>query len=58
MGFTREHALHFATRRLWSWRREFGTESWWAERLGQAAIARGSDGLWPAITSRELDPLA
>jgi acyl-CoA dehydrogenase len=57
MGFTREHALHFATRRLWSWRREFGTESWWAERLGQAAIARGSASLWPAITSRELDPL-
>lgn len=58
MGFTREHALHFATRRLWSWRREFGTESWWAERLGRAAIARGSASLWPAITSRELDPLA
>ncbi len=58
MGFTREHALQFATRRLWSWRREFGTESWWAERLGQAAIERGSASLWPAITSRELDPLA
>lgn len=58
MGFTREHSLQFATRRLWSWRREFGTESWWAERLGQSAIRLGANGLWPAITARKLDPLA
>src|SRR5699024_8026443 len=24
MGFTREHSLQFTTRRLWSWRDEFG----------------------------------
>ena len=56
IGFTREHSLHFATRRLWAWRTEFGTDSWWAERLGRAAIAAGSDGFWPSLTNRNFAP--
>lgn len=52
IGFTREHALHFATRRLWAWREEFGSEAWWAERLGRAVISGGSAGFWPSITAR------
>jgi acyl-CoA dehydrogenase len=52
IGFTHEHALHFATRRLWAWREEFGSDAWWAERLGRAAIAAGSAGFWPALTAR------
>ena len=35
MGFTQEHPLHFATRRLWSWRDEFGHEAYWQERIGR-----------------------
>ncbi len=35
MGFTQEHPLHFATRRLWSWRDEFGHETFWQERIGR-----------------------
>src|SRR3546814_1067112 len=53
IGFTYEHALHFATRRLWSWRAEFGAESHWAELLGRAAIRRGADRLWPDLTARD-----
>ncbi len=29
IGFTYEHTLHHSTRRLWSWRDEFGTETDW-----------------------------
>jgi acyl-CoA dehydrogenase len=52
IGFTREHSLHYATRRLWAWRDQFGTESFWAERLGRQAIAAGAAGFWPALTQR------
>jgi acyl-CoA dehydrogenase len=51
IGITKEHSLHFATRRLWSWRAEFGSESFWAERLGRAACAAGAEPYWPAITA-------
>ena len=51
MGFTYEHSLHHATRRLWSWREEFGNEAVWATRLGRMVAARGADELWPFITA-------
>lgn len=51
IGFTHEHALHFHTRRLWSWREEFGGEAEWTRRLGEAVIAGGADDLWPTITA-------
>ena len=50
MGFTYEHSLHHATRRLWAWREEFGNETHWAARLGKMVAARGADALWPFIT--------
>ena len=53
IGFTFEHHLHFFTRRLWSWRGEFGAETEWAERLGRRAAARGPDKLWEDITARQ-----
>jgi acyl-CoA dehydrogenase len=52
IGFTYEHSLHFATRRLWSWRAEFGSESQWAHVLGRAVAARGADRLWADLTTR------
>lgn len=52
IGFTYEHALPFSTRRLWSWRAEFGSESRWAIRLGQRLAARGADQLWSDLTAR------
>jgi len=52
MGFTQEYSLHYATRRMWSWRDEFGNEAYWADRMGRAAIASGGDNLWPTLTAR------
>ncbi|HYE91625.1 MAG TPA: acyl-CoA dehydrogenase family protein [Terriglobales bacterium] len=52
IGFTYEHSLHFATRRLWSWRAEFGSESRWAVELGRRVAARGADNLWNDLTER------
>jgi acyl-CoA dehydrogenase len=54
IGFTQEHPLHFATRRLWAWREQFGSDAEWAQRLGRAAIRAGAAGFWPALTSRQL----
>ncbi len=51
MGFTREYSLHHSTRRLWSWRDDFGAESVWAMRLGKIATNAGARALWPALTA-------
>ncbi|WP_448203814.1 acyl-CoA dehydrogenase family protein [Azospirillum sp. sgz302134] len=51
IGFTQEHALHHLTRRLWSWREEFGGEAAWSRVIGQRVAAAGADGLWPLITA-------
>jgi len=51
IGFTLEHILHRYSRRLWSWRDDFGSESAWAVRLGQLVAAKGADELWPTITA-------
>lgn len=52
IGFTQEHMLHFATRRLWSWRGEDGSDAFWARLIGRAAIAGGGAGFWPGLTAR------
>jgi acyl-CoA dehydrogenase len=51
IGITKEHSLHFATRRLWSWRAEFGSDAYWAERLGRESCAAGADTYWPSVTA-------
>ena len=51
IGFTQEHRLHYSTRRLWSWRDEFGNEAFWARRLGGKIAAAGADQLWRGITA-------
>ena len=51
IGFTEEYPLHFVTRRLWSWRDEFGNEAEWNAVVGRAALLAGPDGLWPALTA-------
>ena len=43
MGFTHEHVLHHYTRRLWVWRRDFGSESFWGEKIGAAYAKAGPD---------------
>ena len=51
IGFTHEHRLHHLTRRLWSWRDEFGVESEWQQELGRLAASRGANGVWPLLTA-------
>lgn len=53
IGFTYEHILQFTTRRLWSWRAEFGVESRWAEEIGRQVAGRGADAFWPDLTARQ-----
>ncbi len=51
IGFTHEHRLHHLTRRLWSWRDEFGVESEWSIALGRRVAAQGAEAFWPALTA-------
>lgn len=51
IGITYEHSLHFATRRLWSWRAEFGSEAYWSEWVGKEAAQGGQDAYWPTLTA-------
>jgi len=50
IGFTYEYALQFLTRRLWSWRAEFGANGEWGEVLGRMAIDQGGDRIWAYLT--------
>ena len=51
IGFTYEHNLHFFTKRLWSWRDEFGNETEWNLLVGRHMTAAGADRLWAEITA-------
>jgi alkylation response protein AidB-like acyl-CoA dehydrogenase len=50
IGYTREHALHHFTKRIWSWRDEFGTELDWNKELGRAALSSPCNTFWHFIT--------
>ena len=52
MGFTQEHTLHFYTRRLWSWRDEFGSEAYWQDIVGRAVCAGGGTALWVRLDTQ------
>ena len=51
MGFTHEHNLHHRTRRLWSWRDEYGSEFYWQRVIGRTVTQTGGDGLWQQISA-------
>lgn len=51
IGMTKEYELGQLTRRLWSWRDEFGSESWWSRALGRQLVAAGADDLWPRLST-------
>ena len=51
IGFTYEHHLHFFTKRLWSWRDEFGNEAAWNLLVGRHMARAGADRLWAEITA-------
>jgi len=49
MGFTHEHVLHHYTRRLWTWRGDFGSDGYWASKLGEEVLKGGSQALWSTL---------
>ena len=51
MGFTHEHILHHYTRRLWVWRRDFGSETYWGEKIGSAYAKAGPQALWQGLSA-------
>ena len=50
IGFTQEYQLQHYTRRLWTWRDEFGAESEWARELGRRIATRGAGQVWGVLT--------
>ena len=52
IGFTREHLLHYSTRRLWAWRDEFGSEVDWQAELGRHVAEKGGAKLWETLTAQ------
>jgi alkylation response protein AidB-like acyl-CoA dehydrogenase len=50
IGVSEEYALHGLTRRLWSWRDEYGGEHEWSAQLGETLVSRNSDALWLWLT--------
>lgn len=51
IGFTAEHDLHRFTKRLWTWRDEYGNEAFWSRRIGEAVVAAGPDHVWRGVTT-------
>ncbi len=50
IGFTHEHILHQSTRRVLSWREEWGTETEWGEKLAEQLMDLGDNELWSFLT--------
>ena len=51
MGFSEEYALQAFTRRLWSWRDEWGTEYEWSERLGRLVAEQSNGSAWAMLSA-------
>jgi acyl-CoA dehydrogenase len=51
IGFTQEYQLHRFTRRIQSWRGEFGASAHWQRRIGEIVLDDKSQSLWTIITS-------
>jgi acyl-CoA dehydrogenase len=51
IGMTKEYELGQLSRRLWSWRDEFGSERYWSRELGRRLAEAGADKLWPRIST-------
>ena len=54
IGFTYEYGLHFYTKRLWSWRDEYGSAVEWGSFLGDIALKHNSSNIWPLVTNEEI----
>jgi acyl-CoA dehydrogenase len=50
IGYTREYHLQRFTRRIQSWRGEFGASAFWTRRVGDAILGQSNRSLWSIIT--------
>jgi acyl-CoA dehydrogenase len=50
MGVAREYRLQQFSRRLWSWRHEYGSARSWRRVLGQRVASAGADALFPMVS--------
>lgn len=50
IGFTQEYTLQRFTRRIWAWREEDGSETFWATRLGDHLLEGTTAPLWVEVT--------
>jgi acyl-CoA dehydrogenase len=55
IGFTDEHMLHHYTKRLWTWRDDWGRQAHGEQAIGKASIAAGRDGLWSLIIGDDVE---
>lgn len=51
IGFTQEYQLHRFTRRIQSWRGEFGASAFWNRRLGELVLGAPNRSLWSIVSS-------
>jgi acyl-CoA dehydrogenase len=51
IGMTREYTLHHFTRRLWTWRQEWGSEARWSRAVGEQVTAAGAGALWARVAT-------
>jgi len=51
IGFTQDYQLHRFTRRIQSWRGEFGASAFWNRRLGELVLRDSSRSLWSIVAS-------
>ncbi len=51
IGFTREYALQGLTRRLLSWRDEYGAEAYWQSYLGRDVLGANAGPLWAHLAA-------
>ena len=50
IGYTREYHLQRFTRRIQSWRGEFGATAFWLQRIGELILAQSDRSLWLILT--------
>jgi len=50
IGFTQEYQLHRYTRRIQSWRGEFGASAYWNRRIGELVRADSRSSVWEVVS--------
>jgi acyl-CoA dehydrogenase len=57
IGFSREYALNYRTRRLMAWRDDFGSVLFWRRMLANSFLGLSREAFWPAVADAGLRKL-